>query len=339
MLKNRSILAISILITTLGITACQPKKTEPEAVEAKQTQTEQQSLKLVGDIEKLNLSLPKCDGKNCPEISIERLNSNQAFIDHFIDQKIIQELAQILEIAPQQAASEAAAIDHAASENTAASAADTPASNPTIAAIAQVETLAQKLEKQTVPYVQSFLALDQELKALSSNHKISLMIKPKILNADQPLATVVLNSSSYLGGAHGASAQQYYNFDLEKKKLVLLNDILLEKQRPQLERKAYEAFKQWVIASELSTNVEEYEQAWKFKLSENYYLGQQGLILQYAEYEIGPYVVGLPRLTIPYAELQGILKAAYLPETEAASEASAQPGEASATTATTKAKS
>ena len=332
MLKNKSILAISILITTLGITACQPKKTEPEAVEPEQTQTEQQSLKLVGDTEKLNLSLPKCDGKNCPEISIERLNSNQAFIDQFIDQKIIQELAQILEIAPQQAVSEAAAIENAAT------AADAPTSNPTAAAIAQVETLAQKLEKQTLPYVQSFLALDQELKALSSNHKISLMIKPKILNADQPLATVVLNSSSYLGGAHGASAQQYYNFDLEKKKLVLLNDILLDKQRPQLERKAYEAFKQWVIASELSTNVQEYEQAWKFKLSENYYLGQQGLILQYAEYEIGPYVAGLPRLTIPYAELQGILKAAYLPVTEAASEATAKSAEASAVN-TTKAKS
>ena len=333
MLKNKSILAISILITTLGITACQPKKTEPEAVEPEQTQTEQQSLKLVGDTEKLNLSLPKCDGKNCPEISIERLNSNQAFIDQFIDQKIIQELAQILEIAPQQAVSEAAAIENAAT------AADAPTSNPTAAAIAQVETLAQKLEKQTLPYVQSFLALDQELKALSSNHKISLMIKPKILNADQPLATVVLNSSSYLGGAHGASAQQYYNFDLEKKKLVLLNDILLDKQRPQLERKAYEAFKQWVIASELSTNVQEYEQAWKFKLSENYYLGQQGLILQYAEYEIGPYVAGLPRLTIPYAELQGIVKAAYLPVTEAASEATAKSTEASAANATTKAKS
>ena len=333
MLKNKSILAISILITTLGITACQPKKTEPEAVEPEQTQKEQQSLKLVGDTEKLNLSLPKCDGKNCPEISIERLNSNQAFIDQFIDQKIIQELAQILEIAPQQAVSEAAAIENAAT------AADAPTSNPTAAAIAQVETLAQKLEKQTLPYVQSFLALDQELKALSSNHKISLMIKPKILNADQPLATVVLNSSSYLGGAHGASAQQYYNFDLEKKKLVLLNDILLDKQRPQLERKAYEAFKQWVIASELSTNVQEYEQAWKFKLSENYYLGQQGLILQYAEYEIGPYVAGLPRLTIPYAELQGIVKAAYLPVTEAASEATAKSTEASAANATTKAKS
>ena len=122
MLKNKSILAISILITTLGITACQPKKTEPETVEPEQTQAEQQSLKLVGDTEKLNLSLPKCEGNNCPEISIERLNSNQAFIDHFIDQKIIQELAQILEIAPQQAVSEAAAIENAATAADAAGA-------------------------------------------------------------------------------------------------------------------------------------------------------------------------------------------------------------------------
>lgn len=36
---------------------------------------------------------------------------------------------------------------------------------------------------------------------------VSLMIKPKILNANLPLATVVLNSSSYLGGAHGSSSQ------------------------------------------------------------------------------------------------------------------------------------
>ena len=77
-----------------------------------------------------------------------------------------------------------------------------------------------------------------------------------------------------------------------------------------------------MVDSKLANNVAEYEQAWKFKLSDNFYLGQQGLILQYAEYEIGPYVVGLPRLMIPYAELQQVLKKPYLPAPEApASEA------------------
>ena len=47
--------------------------------------------------------------------------------------------------------------------------------------------------------MQTFLNLDKELKALSANHSISLMIKPKILNPGNPLATVVLNSTHYLG--------------------------------------------------------------------------------------------------------------------------------------------
>jgi hypothetical protein len=36
--------------------------------------------------------------------------------------------------------------------------------------------------------------------------------------------------------------------------------------------------------------------------------------LQYAEYEIGPYVVGLPRLIIPFDKLNGVLKPEYLPQ-------------------------
>jgi Protein of unknown function (DUF3298). len=148
------------------------------------------------------------------------------------------------------------------------------------------------------------------------------MIKPKILNAEKPLATVVLNTSSYLGGAHGSSAQQYYNFDLSTQKLVQLNDILLPNQRTKLEKLGYEVFKTWVKDAKLADNVQEYEQIWKFKLSDNFYLSQQGLILQYAEYEIGPYVAGLPRLTIPYDQLQSVLKKQYLPPVEAA-EASA----------------
>ena len=45
-------------------------------------------------------------------------------------------------------------------------------------------------------------------------------------------------------------------------------------------------------------------------------MGEQGLILQYGEYEIGPYVVGLPRLVIPFDQLQGVLKPEYLPKVE-----------------------
>ena len=294
---------LSILTVAILMTACQPKKVENEQTEtaASSTQAQEQASQLIGDSEKLQLNLPECDDNNCPEMTIERLNSNQPFIDAYIDAEILKKVQQILAVSPElptdQASSTAQAAEVAASQ-----------------AVVQAKTVKQQLEQQLQPYTQALLKLDQEIKALSSSHKISVMIKPTILNAKGPLVTVVLNSSSYLGGAHGSSSQQYYNFDLEKKKLVKLHEVLAPNQLAALENQAHEAFKTWVIESKLANDVSEYEQAWKFKLSDNYYLSKQGLILQYGEYEIGPYVVGLPRLTIPYEQLQTILKKQYLPE-------------------------
>lgn len=315
--KYKNIFCLSILASAVLLSACQPKSNEPkEPTSPEVVQTEPEVLKLSGDTEKLKLMIPECEGKNCPEISIERLNSNQRFIDEWIDQQILQQLKNILSVD---------AIEPA--KATAASEAEVAASEPKTA-LSTVTTPKQQLEQQIQPSMQTFLNLDKELKALSASHSISLMIKPKILNSGDPLATVVLNSSHYLGGAHGASAQRYYNFDLEQQTLVKLDDIIAEKQKAKLEAQAYEAFKVWVMESKLAKDVAEYEQAWKFILTDNFYLAKEGLILQYAEYEIGPYVVGLPRLMIPYAQLQGVLKPQYLPQAETAA-SEAQPALAS----------
>ena len=80
-------------------------------------------------------------------------------------------------------------------------------------------------------YANSFIDLDNELKALSSNHQINLLVKPKILQAQGKVVTVVLNSSSYLGGAHGSAAQHYYNFDLKEQKQIKLEDLLRPQQK------------------------------------------------------------------------------------------------------------
>ncbi|WP_180039730.1 RsiV family protein [Acinetobacter sp. YH12100] len=315
--KYKNIFCLSILASAVLLSACQPKSNEPKELTSPEVvQTEPEVLKLSGDTEKLKLVIPECEGKNCPEISIERLNSNQRFIDEWIDQQILQQLKNILSVD---------AIEPA--KATAASEAEVAASEPKTA-LSTVTTPKQQLEQQIQPSMQTFLNLDKELKALSASHSISLMIKPKILNSGDPLATVVLNSSHYLGGAHGASAQRYYNFDLEQQTLVKLDDIIAEKQKAKLEAQAYEAFKVWVMESKLAKDVAEYEQAWKFILTDNFYLAKEGLILQYAEYEIGPYVVGLPRLMIPYAQLQGVLKPQYLLQAETAA-SEAQPALAS----------
>ena len=297
---NYPIALLSICIIAV-CAACQPK---PEQTSQSQASSEAlttvEQPRLMAENQRLDLNLPECQGNNCAEMSIERLSSNHPNIDAWVDQEIIKQLQQILSIAPKNSLVAQAS----SSEATASSQANVSLN------------AAQVLLEQVNPFIQSFLFLDQELKQLNANHQINLMIKPRILNDQAPLATVVLNSSSYLGGAHGSSAQQYGNFDLSTAQQILLDDIVLAKQKAALERAAYAVFKEWVIEAKLAENVSDYEQAWKFYLSDNFYLSQQGLILQYAEYEIGPYVVGLPKLVIAYEDLDGILKPEYLPKSK-----------------------
>lgn len=303
MLNQKSILALSILVITLGLTACQKsdsKKAEPKVDQSAASQVPDTSMLLQGDTEKVKLTLPECNGNTCPEFSIERLKSNQAFVDETIDQAILDNLDKMLDIAQLSKAKKDADQQQTASQ---ASASEVQVN----------KTPVQQLQERVQPYANSFLEMDKELKTLGASGQITISLSPKILNSDKPLATVVLNTSSYLGGAHGASAQTYFNFDLVSKKQVGLDQIIEANQKAKFEKLAHDAFKTWVIDSKLAESVNEYEQAWKFTLSDNFYLGKQGLILQYGEYDIGPYVVGLPRLMIPYDQLKGVLKSQYFP--------------------------
>lgn len=286
----KKVFQFSILACAVLLAACQPKSEPKEPEDKPQDTVVNQTSEPVlrGETVKLAVTLPECNGNTCPDFTVERLQSNFPFIDQLLDQEILDQLSKMLEIVDADQAS----------------------------STAQGSEQTNHLDVQAQQYANAFIKIDEELKALSSSHQISLMIKPKILQSKGTLATVVLNSSSYLGGAHGSTAQRYYNFDLKNQKQVQLNDLLLPKQKAKLDKLAHDAFKTWVIDSKLANTADEYEQAWPFQVTDNYFLGEQGLILQYGEYEIGPYVVGLPRLVIPFDQLQGVLKPEYLPKVE-----------------------
>lgn len=306
MLKNKSVWVMSILASAIALSACQPKNDKMNDAEIDQSsisEVQVEQLSLQGKTEKVPVVLAECKAKNCPEISIDRLQTNQFVLDNLIDQAILIHLKEMLEHT--DSSETTAKNDHPQKESTEQSAASQ---------VAVYKSAAQLLAEQIQPYVNNFIALDDELKSLGAGHQISLSISPKILNSDGALATVVINTSSYLGGAHGASSQTYYNFDLKAQKKVELDQIIQSNQKAKLNALAYDAFKVWVLENKLAENVEEYEQTWKFSLSPNFYLGKHGLILQYAEYELGPYVVGLPRLTIPYTQLESVIKPEYLPQ-------------------------
>ncbi len=163
----------SILACAVLLTACQPKSEPKEPEDKPQDPVVNQTSEPVlrGETVKLAVTLPECNGNTCPDFTVERLQSNFPFIDQLLDQEILDQLSKMLEIVDADQAS----------------------------STAQGSEQTNHLDVQAQQYANAFIKIDEELKALSSSHQISLMIKPKILQSKGTLATVVLNSSSYLG--------------------------------------------------------------------------------------------------------------------------------------------
>lgn len=140
----------------------------------------------------------------------------------------------------------------------------------------------------------------------------SMDIDSQFLGQKGRLAQFQISSSSYSGGAHGISVSSYYIFDLKYKKQLKLADILLPGQQSKLHTLVYDQFKAWVEANDATLDMAEYEKTWPFHLTDNFMLDKDGLQLQYQQYEIGPYVVGMPDFSVPYAALKGLVKPEYL---------------------------
>ena len=47
-------------------------------------------------------------------------------------------------------------------------------------------------------------------------------------------------------------------------------------------------------------------------LTDNFSFNKDGITFLYQPYAIGPYVMGMPELTIKYQDLKGVIKAEYL---------------------------
>ena len=270
-LFSTSILALT---ASLALTACQkPKDTEqkPSPVEAV-IQGEQ--VQASGDImvkkEPAQYTLPVCEGKDCPEVDIQRLETNKPWINQFLDRKI-------LTLSNLQFSEE----------------------------IAKPTTIQANLDRFVAAAKQDAIARGQPV-------AYSLQVDPEFLGQRGQVASFKIITAYYTGGAHGGASDNYYNLDLKQKKQLMLNDIVLPDQQQKLRDQLYMQFTEWVKKDDSKVNLAEYEQTWPFTLTENFSFTDTGLLFSYGQYEIGPYVAGMPEFVVPYAQLNGIIKPEYL---------------------------
>jgi len=119
-------------------------------------------------------------------------------------------------------------------------------------------------------------------------------------------ATFAIQSYSYsAGAAHGMYHQEFVNFDLNTKKRLALEDILVKGVEQPVLDALYDANTMWLEQHNIERS--------QLKLSDNFYYGANGLVFVYPLYELASYAEGMTELNLPYAAMTQLIKAEYLP--------------------------
>lgn len=128
----------------------------------------------------------------------------------------------------------------------------------------------------------------------------------RFVGQDYDRATFAIQSYNYsAGAAHGMHHQEFVNFDLNRKKRLALEDILLKGAEQKVLERLYDANSIWLEQHNIERST--------LKLSDNFYYGVNGLVFVYPVYELASYAEGMSELTLPYTSLAQLVKAEYLP--------------------------
>lgn len=242
-----------------------------------------QAATLIYDTDYLEYSLPESVSEaclsrnNCPEVNIQYLDSNHAWMNTIVND-LINELA------------------------TDGRDMSAPASEKGVTKARSAASIKASLDEFTQ------LQLG-DLPADSMLH-YSIDVQPNYLGHVGNFELFEVSSYLYLGGAHGMPYVEYVVLDSQNKRRLDLDDLLIATAKPKFESLAYDAYKDWI--KDYADDVAEYEKSWPFSMTENVSLNDKGVVLKYQSYAIAPYAYGQPELVIPYNKLAGVLRPQYL---------------------------
>lgn len=136
---------------------------------------------------------------------------------------------------------------------------------------------------------------------------------------DETMTSLIAVSSLHSGGSHPNSVQVAYNLDISNQRILRLEDIIEEKAAPELARMVREAVdEKFAVIDGGNGLFEDYGDTIANSMvygnmTPYWYLNDQGLVVFYNQYELGPYAVGIINAELSYADLEGILQADYFP--------------------------
>ncbi len=129
------------------------------------------------------------------------------------------------------------------------------------------------------------------------------------------LLTLGFTDYSYTGGAHGMYATIVSSYDLKKKKVLKLSDILLPGYVEAVSKALAKAVRtKYNLGASAPLNTFLFEE--EIAPNENYGFTDKGVFFVYAPYEIAPYAAGEIELFVSFEKIKEFVNPAWLTEEE-----------------------
>lgn len=117
------------------------------------------------------------------------------------------------------------------------------------------------------------------------------------------IISYIVSTYDFSGGAHGSSAELAFNFNRKSGEIIDEDDIFTEDSAVELSK---------LLSARLQSDFAEetYDSLFikDIEPNGNFIVSEAGVTYIYGQYEIGPYYLGIIKLTLPWEELEGLLK-------------------------------
>lgn len=136
---------------------------------------------------------------------------------------------------------------------------------------------------------------------------------------DEKVVSLISLSSLYSGGSHPNSVQTAYNLDIDNRRILRLEDVIVESAAPELAKLVREGVDSKFAPIDGGNGLfEDYGSTIDISMSYGnmtpyWYLSDIGLVIFYNQYELGSYAAGIIKVELPYETLDGILLDEFYP--------------------------
>jgi hypothetical protein len=132
----------------------------------------------------------------------------------------------------------------------------------------------------------------------------------KVVWNHYPLLVLESFSYDFTGGAHGNGGAHYQVLDLDKEKILSVEDVFKGDYKTVLTRELELAFRKTYKIPE-NESVKSMLMVDDIAPNENFILTDKGVTFSYTPYEIGAYALGQINLFVPYERIKAVLKEDY----------------------------